>query len=95
MPRLVRRAPLSERISAYLNPWDFLLWLSEELNTNDWEEFERAYATPIGIGMNVVFMIAKANAKPASTAKVKVFEDDAKNNGPGWLRWFVSAAFSP
>ncbi len=35
--RLVRRRPLSERIQALLNPMDFYLWLSEEIQTFDWD----------------------------------------------------------
>ncbi|KAF2805495.1 uncharacterized protein BDZ99DRAFT_574422 [Mytilinidion resinicola] len=84
MPRLVRRAPLSERVAAYLNPLDFLLWLSEELNGNDWDEFQRAYALPMGIGMNVVFIIARANSKPGKSYDYDVFAD-SKRYGSGWF----------
>ncbi|KAL5348377.1 hypothetical protein ACLOAV_006859 [Pseudogymnoascus australis] len=37
MPRLVRRKPLGERLKAYLNPLDFLLYVSEELETSEWD----------------------------------------------------------
>ncbi|KAI9824042.1 MAG: hypothetical protein M1832_002110 [Thelocarpon impressellum] len=62
MPRLVRRQPLADRIKAYLNPWDFLLWLSEEVDSNDWDEFQRSYATPLGLVCNLVFLIARSNS---------------------------------
>ncbi|KAF2242356.1 hypothetical protein BU26DRAFT_387424, partial [Trematosphaeria pertusa] len=84
MPRLVRHAPLAERIKAYIDPWDWLMWASEELNTNDWEEFAKDYAVMLGFGMNVVFIIAQANASGSSDG------DDVLvgTGGSGWLRWF-------
>ncbi|KAF2261267.1 hypothetical protein CC78DRAFT_522098 [Lojkania enalia] len=89
MPRLVRKAPLSERIKAYLDPMDWLMWASEELNSNDWEEFANSYANGMGLGMNVLFMIAKANAgKSSSDQKDDVF-GDSKRSGSGWLKWFM------
>ncbi|KAF2684421.1 hypothetical protein K458DRAFT_418001 [Lentithecium fluviatile CBS 122367] len=85
MPRLVRRAPLAERIKAYVDPWDWLMWASEELNTNDWEEFAQDYAVPLGFGLNLVFVIAQANAsRGASNNGVLVGDDE----GPGWFAWF-------
>ena len=90
MPRLVRRAPLSERIKAYLNPWDFLLWASEELNGNDWDDFQRAWAIPIGVGVNLVFIIAKANTGVSrSSGGDYVFGDYGSRRGSGWLSWLV------
>lgn len=91
MPRLVRRAPLSERLKAYMNPWDFLLWLSEELNGNDWDDFQKQWATPIGLGMNLVFMIARANTGASGSVQGDdVFGDSEVRGGSGWLTWFVS-----
>jgi len=95
MPRLVRRAPLSERLKAYLDPLDFLLWLSEELNSNDWEDFQKQWATPIGVAINIVFMIARANSGGASSTKGDdVFGDYEVRRGSGWLTWFVSISSS-
>ena len=37
MPRLVRKAPLSERINSYLDPSDWALWISEVLSSSDWD----------------------------------------------------------
>jgi ABC-type multidrug transport system permease subunit len=53
--RLVRRAPLAKRLKAYTNPSDWLIWLSEELNSNDWDEFAQAYAVYIGFAVNILF----------------------------------------
>lgn len=92
MPRLVRRAPLSERIKAYLNPWDILLWLSEELNGNDWEDFQKEWSIPIGVVMNIVCMIARANSgSSASYGGDDVFGDYESRRGSGWLLFLVSA----
>ena len=93
MPRLVRRAPLLERIKAYLNPLDFLLWLSEEVDSNDWDEFHRQYSTPIGLTFNLVFLIARANGGVGrgGGGMDDVFGDDGgrPGRGAGWLGWFV------
>lgn len=89
--RLVRRAPLLERIQAYLNPWDFLLWASEELNGNDWENFHKHWSVPIGLVLNVVFMMARANASSSRSRGDDVFADYHEKRGSGWLTWVVSA----
>lgn len=91
--RLVRRAPLLERIQAYLNPWDFLLWASEELNGNDWGDIHKRWAVPIGIVLNVVFMMARANAR-SSRGGDDVFADYHERRGSGWLAWVVSLLYS-
>lgn len=91
MPRLVRQAPLTERIKAYLDPYDLLLWLSEELNDDAYEEWLKEWATPIGIGLNVVFVLARGASKTnASVIQDDVF-GDADGSGSGWFTWFVSA----
>ncbi|OAX80066.1 hypothetical protein ACJ72_05607 [Emergomyces africanus] len=88
MPPLIRRRPLSERIKAYLNPLDFLLWLSEELDSSDWEHWEKEWAIPLGIGLNVVFLIARANSLTSSSRiEDDVFGDVAETS---LLSWFAS-----
>jgi len=88
--RLVRRAPLIDRVAAYLNPLDFLLWLSEELNSNDWDDFQRTWSIPTGITMNVAFMIARSNSRAStSTTGDDVFGDSHIDRGSGWLSWLV------
>ncbi|KAF2824567.1 hypothetical protein CC86DRAFT_57359 [Ophiobolus disseminans] len=88
MPRLVRRAPLSERIKAYIDPSDWLIWISEELNSNDWDEFAQSYAVYIGFASNVLFVIAQANCGPSTS-----LNDDGVFggvSGPGWIKWFMN-----
>lgn len=89
--RLVRRAPLVERVKAYLNPWDFLLWASEELNGNDWDDFHKQWATPIGVTLNVVFMMARVNSSGNHDIGDDVFADYHERRGSGWLTWTVSS----
>lgn len=87
MPPLIRRRPLTERIITYFNPYDFLLWLSEELETNDWDQFEKDWAFSLGVGLNVVFLIARANSRASSSNAVDdVFGDEG---GTPFLSWIV------
>ncbi|VBB77003.1 Putative protein of unknown function [Podospora comata] len=76
--RLVRRQPLSERIKARLNPGDFYLWLSEEIQTFDWDS--TAFGTRFGLAANFLFLIARANIVSRPDAD-DVF-GDAPANGP-------------
>lgn len=87
MPPLIRRRPLSERIKAYLNPLDFLLWLSEELDSSAWEQWEKEWSIPLGIGLNVVFLIARANSR-TSNGRIEddVFGDVVEAS---FFSWFV------
>ena len=85
--RLIRRRPLVERIKSLLNPYDFLLWLSEELESSDWEQWQNDWATPIGVAMNFTMLIARANSSWTSAEHDDVFGDAA--TGGGLLSWFV------
>ncbi|KAI9691276.1 MAG: hypothetical protein M1820_009807 [Bogoriella megaspora] len=85
MPPLIRQQPLLERIKAKLNPWDFLLWLSEEFNGSDWEEFDKTWTTIIGVFANLVFMVARANSTPSSSRNDDIFSDYRRRHGTGWL----------
>lgn len=88
---MVRRAPLSERLRAYLDMWDWILWISEEINGSDWEEFAEGSATTIGIALNVIFMIARSwSGEARPSARDDVFGDFEGRSGTGWLVWFVS-----
>ncbi|KAL2443590.1 hypothetical protein ABEF95_007390 [Exophiala dermatitidis] len=89
MPKYVRRQPLSERIKAYLNPYDFLLWLSEEIESNGWDQLEKEWATPIGIALNLVFLVARANSKASTKGYDDVFGDVPKIAWTAWLATFV------
>ncbi|KAF4187441.1 hypothetical protein CNMCM7927_004146 [Aspergillus lentulus] len=88
MPRLVRRQPLAERIRSYLNPLDFLLWLSEEIDANAWDQFEKDWALPLGVVLNLTFLIARANSRSSGSRAIDdVFGDDG---GVPWMSWFAS-----
>jgi hypothetical protein len=89
-PRLVRRRPLAERIQEKLNPWDFLLWLSEELNSDEWQDTLREWSTTIGVALNFVFLLARANSTSTSNGD-DIFADYESRIGSGWLAWFVGA----
>ncbi|KAK7218833.1 hypothetical protein V2G26_006836 [Clonostachys chloroleuca] len=84
MPRLVRRKPFMERMKAMLNPMDFLLWLSEEMETRDWDS--QVVGTQIGLALNFVFLLARANSGPSSSSGDDIFGDDS---GGSWLRFVV------
>lgn len=91
MPPLIRRRPLSERIKAYLDPYDWLLWLSEEINGNDLDEALKDWVYPIGVAVNLVFMVARANSGGESyEGNDDVFGDYTARAGTGWLRWLCS-----
>ncbi|KAG9241511.1 hypothetical protein BJ878DRAFT_224650 [Calycina marina] len=83
MPKLVRRKPLLDRIKDYLNPGDFLLWASEELETVDWDS--KQFATPLALGLHVIFLVAKANTENSSRVDDDVFGDG--NLGSGWFNY--------
>src|SRR5881398_1537270 len=88
MPRLVRRQPLSERIANFFNPWDFLLWISEEVDSSDWAQLEKDWAQPLGFGLNFIFLIARANsATQTSRADDDIFGD--YSSGASVLSWAV------
>ncbi|KAK3113303.1 hypothetical protein LTR53_009553 [Teratosphaeriaceae sp. CCFEE 6253] len=91
MPRLVRRAPFSERIKAYLDPYDFLLWLSEELNDDAYDEWLNAWATPLGIALNIIFILARGASRAAQPkGRDDVFGDMDGNSGSGWFSWLAA-----
>lgn len=88
MPRLVRKAPLAERIKSYLDPSDWALWISEELSSSDWEEFAASYALSIGFGANVAYIVAQANTGASNS-----YDNDGvfrEASGPGWLSWIAN-----
>ncbi|EEA21053.1 hypothetical protein TMatcc_001063 [Talaromyces marneffei ATCC 18224] len=91
MPRLVRRQPLSERLANFFNPWDFLLWISEEIESSDWAQLEKDWAQPLGFGLNFVFLIARANvATGTSRADYDIFGDDrSRLSVLSWAATFI------
>jgi hypothetical protein len=87
MPRLVRRRSLQNRIKDYLNPGDFLLWLSEEFETRDWDS--KQFGAPLALGLHFLLLVARANSGKSSTSRGDdVFGD--VGSGSGWLSYIVS-----
>lgn len=82
MPRLVRRKPFLQRVKDYLNPGDFLLWLSEEIETRDWDS--KSVGTPLALGLHFVLVIARANVGGGVD---DVFEEGSSSTG--WLSYVV------
>ncbi|KAK8052010.1 hypothetical protein PG993_003395 [Apiospora rasikravindrae] len=83
--RLVRKRPLMERIKASLNVMDLLLWLSEEIETRDWDS--NVVGTQLGLAFNFAFLIARANSGRKSTAD-DVFGDETDS---GWVVFLVGS----
>ncbi|GAO13558.1 hypothetical protein UVI_02015690 [Ustilaginoidea virens] len=79
MPRLVRRRPLWERVTSMLNPMDYLLWLSEEIETREWDT--SLVGTQAGLGLNLLFLIVRANSG-SKRASDDIFGDDGSAS---WL----------
>ncbi|KAN0104430.1 Protein of unknown function (DUF2418) domain containing protein [Hyaloscypha variabilis] len=87
MPRLIRRKPLVERIKDYLNPGDFLLWLSEEIETRDWDS--KQFAAPLALGLHVAFLVSRANSgNSGRSGGDDVFGDDY--SGTGWFSYIAT-----
>ncbi|RKU47502.1 hypothetical protein DL546_003169 [Coniochaeta pulveracea] len=62
--RRVRQQPLIERLKAWLNPLDFLLYISEEIETRDWDS--KNVGTQLGLAANFLFLLMRANAGRSS-----------------------------
>ena len=67
-----------------LNPMDFLLWLSEELETREWDS--ASAGTPIGLALNAMFLIGRANYSQRSSHD-DLFGDEESS---GWVSALVS-----
>ncbi len=85
--RLIRRRPFGERVKAFLNPFEFLLWLLDELSSNDWDQWQRDWGTTIGLGLNLVMLVARANSRARKSSLDDVFGDDELSFG--LLSWLV------
>ncbi|PBP24114.1 hypothetical protein BUE80_DR005000 [Diplocarpon rosae] len=87
MPRLVRRRPTIQRIKDYLNPGDFLLYVSEEFETRDWDS--KQFATPLALVLHISLLIARANTGTSlGSGQDDVFGDDY--SGTGWLSYIAT-----
>ncbi|KAK5939676.1 hypothetical protein PMZ80_008056 [Knufia obscura] len=89
MPAYVRKQPLIERIKAWFDVYDVLLWLSEEIESHGWEQVEKAYAIPIGLGINLAFLIARANIGRRSKNYDDVFGETSSTGWGAAAAWFV------
>ncbi|CAK7227966.1 hypothetical protein SCUCBS95973_006723 [Sporothrix curviconia] len=83
-PRIVRKQPLMQRISAAINPLDFLLWLSEEIETRELDS--TAVGSQVGVVANFLFLLARANLGPSNSGDDDVFGD---GSGRGWLSYLI------
>ncbi|KAF3767709.1 hypothetical protein M406DRAFT_39007 [Cryphonectria parasitica EP155] len=88
MPRLVRRRPLSERILSALNPWDFFLWLSEEIESRDIGS--KSLGAQLGLVLNFVFLLARANGAYSTGSLDDVFSDVDHGSWFSYLAWTVT-----
>lgn len=86
MPALVRKTSLLQRIQANLNIYDLGLWVSEEIESYGFEQLEKEWAVPIGILLNLLYMIARANINTRSRSYDEVF---GESKGPGWAASIV------
>lgn len=68
-----------------LNPFDFYLWLSEEIQTFDWDS--NSFGTRFGIAANFIFLLARANSGAREEAFDDVFGDAPANS---WLTYVVN-----
>ncbi|KAF8541318.1 hypothetical protein BDD12DRAFT_520060 [Trichophaea hybrida] len=100
MPRVIRRQSTYQRISSYLNPFDFLLRLATDYEAFDWDNWQNTWGTPLGILLNMFCLIARGQADNFRRAGA----DDVFRRSPGSssmaapLSYFVcdtTAASSP
>ena len=70
-----------------LNPMDTLLWLSEELETRDWDS--KLVGTQVGLGLNLVLLLARANSASSTSPDDDIFGDGGRAS---WLSLLVSYA---
>lgn len=77
-----------ERLKSMMNPMDFLLYLSEELETRDWDS--KPVGTQLGLATNFAFLLARANSARVSRPADPVFDDEAASGYSAWLTFVVS-----
>jgi len=65
---------MKERLHAFMNPMDFYLWLSEEIQTLDWDS--KVFGTRFGLAANFIFLLARANSSRRQAV------DDVFGDGP-------------
>lgn len=85
-----------ERVKARLDPYDFLLWLAEEINDDAYEEWLQLWATPLGLALNIIFILARGSSAGASRGRRRGHDDvfgDGGGDASGWFSWLVSSRF--
>ncbi|KAK2613763.1 hypothetical protein N8I77_000653 [Diaporthe amygdali] len=85
-PRLVRRRPLKERIISALDPWDFFLWLSEEIETRDYGS--KSVGNQLGLALNFAFILARVYGTNSTGSDDDIFSDSYSDTS-GWLAYFA------
>lgn len=86
MPRLIRRRPLLVRIKDYLHPGDWLLWISEELETKDWDN--KQLGNTSALLFHILLLFAKINVGTSQGSPDDVFGDE--NPSFRWVGWLAS-----
>lgn len=81
---------MRERLETYFDPSDLLLRLSEFLNDDTYDEWLNDWATSIGLGLNILFVLARGTSSSGiKKGSDDVFADPGASKGSGWLSWFV------
>jgi len=72
-----------------MNPMDFYLWLSEEIQTLDWDS--KTFGTRFGLAANFVFLLATANSGERQSV------DDVFGDAPAssWITAIVGTRAAP
>ncbi|KAI1000040.1 hypothetical protein K3495_g8156 [Podosphaera aphanis] len=86
MPRLVRRRPIFVRFKDFFNIEDWLLWISEELGTREWDTQQFGYT--IAFVSHSLSLIALANVGTSEGSGDDVFVDS--HSGTGWLKYIAT-----
>lgn len=89
-PRRIRRRPLMERIKAKFDPWDYILWLSEEIETREFGS--KTLGNQLGLALNVLFILARVyGSSSTSDDDADIFSDSESTGSTGWLAYFVGS----
>lgn len=88
-PRLVRRRPVWQRIKAAIDPWDFLLWMSEEIETRNFGS--KSLGNRLGLALNFVFILTRVYGSSSTGSDNDDVFSDSGSDSPGWLAYFVSS----
>jgi hypothetical protein len=65
-PKLIRKESFLQRLSSY--PQDLLLSLNEQYELLEWDSLSDSLSIPIGVGLNVVYMLARLDQDDHTSA---------------------------